>query len=75
MAATDEGSRRRPGRHGPGSEQGPAILGLAEVIKESSSAARQIVGDTRQQTIVEQIATAMSELSVAIRQRQWDASD
>ena len=46
---------------------GSAILGLAEVIKESSAAARQIAGNTRQQTIgVEQIATAMSELSVAM---------
>ena len=44
---------------------GSTILGLAEVIRESSGAARQIAGNTRQQTIgVEQIAAAMGELTV-----------
>jgi methyl-accepting chemotaxis protein len=67
VAATDEGSRRAHAAMALAQSAGSAILGLAEVIKESSAAARQIAGNTRQQTIgVEQIATAMSELSVAM---------
>ncbi|HYH96316.1 methyl-accepting chemotaxis protein [Hyalangium sp.] len=67
VAATDEGSRRAQAAMALAQSAGSAILGLAEVIKESSGAARQIAGNTRQQTIgVEQIATAMSELSVAM---------
>ena len=67
VAATDEGSRRAQAAMALAQSAGSAILGLAEVIKESSAAARQIAGNTRQQTIgVEQIATAMSELSVAM---------
>ncbi len=67
VAATDEGSRRAQAAMALAQSAGSAILGLAEVIKESSAAARQIAGNTRQQTIgVEQIASAMSELSVAM---------
>ncbi|MDY7225184.1 methyl-accepting chemotaxis protein [Hyalangium rubrum] len=67
VAATDEGSRRASAAMALAQSAGSAILGLAEVIRESSAAARQIAGNTRQQTIgVEQIATAMSELSSAM---------
>jgi methyl-accepting chemotaxis protein len=67
VAATDEGSRRAQAAMALAQSAGSAILGLAEVIRESSGAARQIAGNTRQQTIgVEQIATAMSELSSAM---------
>jgi methyl-accepting chemotaxis protein len=67
VAATDEGSRRAQAAMALAQSAGSAILGLAEVIRESSGAARQIAGNTRQQTIgVEQIATAMSELSAAM---------
>ena len=46
---------------------GSAILGLSELIKDSSAAARQIAGNTRQQTIgVEQIVAAITELSTAM---------
>ncbi|SET49997.1 Methyl-accepting chemotaxis protein [Stigmatella erecta] len=66
VAVTEEGSRRAQAAMALAQSAGSAILGLAEVIRESSSAARQIAGNTRQQTIgVEQIATAMSELSSA----------
>jgi methyl-accepting chemotaxis protein len=67
VAASEEGSRRAQAAMALAQTAGSAILGLAEVIRESSAAARQIAGNTRQQTIgVEQIATAMSELSVAM---------
>jgi methyl-accepting chemotaxis protein len=46
---------------------GEAIEGLAEVIRESSLAAKQIAANTRQQTIgVQQIVTAIEEVSSAM---------
>ena len=42
-------------------------MGLADVIRDSSLAARQIANNTRQQTIgVEQIVSAITELSSAM---------
>ncbi|MBU8898218.1 methyl-accepting chemotaxis protein [Corallococcus sp. H22C18031201] len=67
VAATDEGSRRAMAAMDMARASGEAIAGLSEVIRESSGAARQIAGNTRQQTIgVEQIAAAMSELTSAM---------
>ena len=67
VAATDEGSRRALAATQLVQSAGRAIIGLAEVIRDSSGAARQIAGNTRQQTIgVEQIAAAMTELSTTM---------
>ncbi|NVI97923.1 HAMP domain-containing protein [Myxococcus sp. AM009] len=67
VSATEEGSRRAQSAMELAREAGTTILGLSEVIRESSGAARQIAGNTRQQTIgVEQISTAMSELTSAM---------
>ncbi|QQR46955.1 HAMP domain-containing protein [Myxococcus xanthus] len=67
VSATEEGSRRAQAAMELAREAGTTILGLSEVIRESSGAARQIAGNTRQQTIgVEQISTAMSELTSAM---------
>ncbi|WP_420821729.1 methyl-accepting chemotaxis protein [Pyxidicoccus trucidator] len=65
--ATEEGSRRAQAAMELARGAGSTILGLSEVIRESSGAARQIAGNTRQQTIgVEQIAMAMGELTSAM---------
>ncbi len=67
VTATEEGSRRALAAMELAQRAGSAIMGLSDLIRESSAAARQIAGNTRQQTIgVEQIAAAMSELSAAM---------
>jgi methyl-accepting chemotaxis protein len=67
VTATEEGSRRAQAAMELARGAGNAILGLSEVIRDSSGAARQIAGNTRQQTIgVEQIAAAMGELTAAM---------
>jgi methyl-accepting chemotaxis protein len=67
VSATEEGSRRAQAAMALVHSAGEAILGLSEVIQESSSAARQIAGSARQQTIgVEQISAATSELASAM---------
>ncbi len=67
VSATEEGSRRALAAMELARSAGSTILGLSEVIRESSGAARQIAGNTRQQTIgVEQIAAAMGELTSAM---------
>jgi methyl-accepting chemotaxis protein len=68
VTATEEGSRRALNAMELAQSAGSAIVGLSDLIRESSSAARQIAGNTRQQTIgVEQIAAAMNELTVAMQ--------
>nr|WP_236673175.1 methyl-accepting chemotaxis protein [Comamonas sp. JC664] len=67
VSTTEEGSRRAQAAMELAREAGTTILGLSDVIRESSGAARQIAGNTRQQTIgVEQISTAMGELTSAM---------
>lgn len=67
VMATEEGSRRALAAMELAQSAGSAIMGLSELIRESSAAARQIAGNTRQQTTgVEQIAAAMNELSAAM---------
>ncbi|HCF60026.1 MAG TPA: methyl-accepting chemotaxis protein [Myxococcales bacterium] len=67
VAATEEGSKRAHAAIALAQSAGSAILGLSEVIRDSSLAARQIANNTRQQTIgVEQIVSAISELSSAM---------
>ncbi|XXF81629.1 methyl-accepting chemotaxis protein [Myxococcaceae bacterium GXIMD 01537] len=67
VSATEEGSRRASAAMALAQSAGTAILGLTEVIRESSAAARQIAGSARQQTIgVEQISAAMTELASAM---------
>ena len=67
VEATDEGQRRARAAMTLSHTAGEAIMGLAEVIRESSIAARQIANNTRQQTIgVDQIVTAISDLSSAM---------
>lgn len=67
-SATKEGAKRAAGAMQLARSAGEAIEGLALVIKESSLAARQIAANTRQQTIgVEQMVTAISELSAALQ--------
>jgi methyl-accepting chemotaxis protein len=64
VMATEEGSRRALAAMELAQSAGAAIKGLSDLIRDSSSAARQIAGNTRQQTIgVEQIAVAMNELT------------
>ncbi|WP_257456135.1 methyl-accepting chemotaxis protein [Archangium lipolyticum] len=68
VTATEEGSRRALAAMEMAQSAGSAIVGLSDLIRESSSAARQIAGNTRQQTIgVEQIAAAMNELTIAMQ--------
>jgi methyl-accepting chemotaxis protein len=67
VSATEEGSRRALAAMQLAQSAGSAIMGLTEMLRDSSSAARQIGGNTRQQTIgVEQIAAAMNELNTAM---------
>jgi methyl-accepting chemotaxis protein len=67
VEATDEGQRRARAAMTLSHTAGEAIMGLAEVIRESSIAARQIANNTRQQTIgVDQIVTAIADLSSAM---------
>lgn len=67
VSATEEGSRRALAAMQLAQSAGSAIMGLTEMLRESSAAARQIGGNTRQQTIgVEQIAAAMNELNTAM---------
>ena len=64
VSATEEGSKRALSTISLAEGAGRSIQGLTEVLKESSLAARQIAGNTRQQTIgVEQIVSAMNQLS------------
>ena len=68
VSATEEGSRRALAAMEMAQSAGSAIVGLSDLIRESSLAARQIAGNTRQQTIgVEQIAAAMNELTIAMQ--------
>jgi methyl-accepting chemotaxis protein len=68
-AATDEGAKRAGATVTLSRSAGQAIEGLAMVIKDSALAARQIAANTRQQTIgVEQIVSAIAELSTAINE-------
>ncbi|WNG25319.1 HAMP domain-containing protein [Cystobacter fuscus] len=68
VMATEEGSRRALAAMELAQSAGAAIKGLSDLIRDSSSAARQIAGNTRQQTIgVEQIAVAMNELTIAMQ--------
>ncbi len=68
VSATEEGSRRALAAMELAQSAGSAIKGLSDLIRDSSSAARQIAGNTRQQTIgVEQIAAAMNELTIAMQ--------
>ncbi len=68
VKATEEGSRRALAAMELAQSAGAAIKGLSDLIRDSSSAARQIAGNTRQQTIgVEQIAVAMNELTLAMQ--------
>jgi methyl-accepting chemotaxis protein len=67
--ATDAGAKRASAAVALSRSAGEAIEGLAAVIKDSALAARQIAANTRQQTIgVDQIVTAVSELSAAINE-------
>lgn len=69
QAATEEGAKRATASIALSRSAGEAIEGLQMVIKESAVAARQIANNTRQQTIgVEQMVTAISELSQAINE-------
>jgi methyl-accepting chemotaxis protein len=66
VVATEEGSRRAQAAIGLAHTAGTSIVGLADAIRESSLAARQIADSTRQQTAgVEQIVTAIQELAAA----------
>ncbi len=67
VSATEEGSRRAQSAMALAQSAGSAILGLTELIRDSTAAARQIAGSARQQTIgVEQISAAMTELASAM---------
>jgi methyl-accepting chemotaxis protein len=67
VSATEEGSRRAQAAMALAQSAGSAILGLTELIQDSTAAARQIAGSARQQTIgVEQISAAMTELASAM---------
>ena len=68
-SATEEGAKRARAAMQLSKNAGEAIEGLALVIKDSALAARQIAANSRQQTIgVEQIVTAVSELSAAMNE-------
>jgi methyl-accepting chemotaxis protein len=65
--ATDEGAKRARHATTLAKSAADSIVGLADVIRESSLAARQIANNTRQQTIgVDQIVSAIAELSGAM---------
>jgi methyl-accepting chemotaxis protein len=67
VTVTEEGSKRAHAAIAMAQSAGSTIQGLAEVIRDSSLAARQIANNTRQQTIgVEQIVSAITELSSAM---------
>lgn len=67
VGATEEGSRRAQAATQLAAAAGEAIDGLAEVIRQSSMAARQIADNTRQQTVgVEQMVSAIGQLSTAM---------
>jgi methyl-accepting chemotaxis protein len=67
VSATEEGSSRAHALISRAKDAGSSIEGLAQVIRESSLAARQIAHNTRQQTVgVEQIVSAITELSSAM---------
>jgi len=66
--ATEEGARRTDAALALARRAGDSIVGLAEVIRASSLAARQIANETRQQAVgVEQIVMAIGEVSEAVR--------
>ncbi len=67
VSATEEGSKRAHAATSLAQSAGSSIVGLTDMMRESSLAARQIAGNTRQQTTgVEQIVSAMTELSSAM---------
>ncbi len=67
VSVTEEGSKRAHSAIELARGAGGTITGLADVIRDSSLAARQIANNTRQQTIgVEQIVSAITELSAAM---------
>lgn len=67
VTATEEGSSRAHALIARAKDAGSSIEGLAQVIRESSLAARQIAHNTRQQTVgVDQIVSAITELSSAM---------
>lgn len=64
VSATEEGSKRAQSTTSLTTAAGRSIKGLAEVLQESSLAARQIAGNTRQQSVgVEQLLGAINQLS------------
>ncbi len=66
VTATEEGSRRALAAMELAQSAGAAIKGLSDLMRDSSSAARQIAGYTSQLTIgVEQIAAEINELTFA----------
>jgi methyl-accepting chemotaxis protein len=69
VEATEEGRSRAKSAQSLAQSAGEVIVGLAEVIRETSLAARQIANNTRQQTIgVDQIVAAISDLSGAMNE-------
>ncbi len=67
VSATEEGNKRAQSAMDLARSAGSSIAGLAEVIRDSSLAARQIADNTRQQTLgVEQIVAAIEELSASM---------
>ncbi len=64
VEASEEGSKRALAAMALAEGAGGTITGLAGVIRDSTSAARQIANNTREQTTgVEQIVSSMQELS------------
>ena len=67
--ATEEGGRRADAAVALARAAGETIVGLAEVIRASSLAAKRIANETRQQTVgVEQIVAAISDVSSAMQE-------
>ncbi|MBI5542889.1 MAG: methyl-accepting chemotaxis protein [Deltaproteobacteria bacterium] len=65
---TDEGCRRAHDAMVLAKSTGETIVGLEEIIRESSGAARQIALDTRQQAAgIEQIVRMISEFAAAMQ--------
>jgi methyl-accepting chemotaxis protein len=68
-AATEEGASRANAAIGLSNSAASVIVRLAETIRDSSVAARQIANNTRQQTIgVDHIVIAIGDLSAAMEQ-------
>jgi methyl-accepting chemotaxis protein len=67
--ATEEGASRATAAIGRSNAAADVIIRLAETIRDSSVAARQIANNTRQQTVgVEHIVVAIGDLSAAMEQ-------